>query len=170
MSDASLEYRERIKWEVVWILAVLSVTAVVLLPLGRAALLWQMIRAFMLLWGVMLMSAWALQRVQGLLRVVDDPPSDAYVLSNLAVGAALLIAWTGCLALLVRESAMGAPPWVAAVLHAIGFVASHAAYGTLSVVYGGTIYRTVNLFVALGGFVLFAAWPPAARALFGWLV
>jgi hypothetical protein len=170
MGDASLEYRERVKWEVIWILVVLSVAAVALLPLGRAALLWQIVRAFMLLWGVMLMSAWALQRVQELLRVVDDPPSDAYVLSNLAVGAALLVAWTGCTALLIRESATGAPVWVAAILHAIGFVASHAAYSTLTVIYGGTIYRTVNLFVALGGFVLFAAWPPAARALFGWLV
>lgn len=161
---------ERIRWEVIWVLIVLAVAAIVLLPLGRGGLLWEIVRAFMVLWGVLLMAAAAMQRAQSLLRIEDDPPSDAYVLTNLAVGVALLVFWTGYTALLIRESAQAAPLWMAALLHAIGFIASHAAYGTVSAIYGGTLYRMVHLFVALGGYVLFALWPPGARAAFGWLL
>lgn len=53
------------------------------------------------------------------------------------------------------------------VLLLIGMLVSHAAYGIVSAIYGGTLYRMVNLCVALGGFILFAAWPAAARAAFG---
>jgi hypothetical protein len=165
----SQEAVERIRWEVIWILIVLAVTAIVLLPLGRGALLWEIARAFMVLWGVLLMAAWLMQRLQTLLRIEDDPPSDAYILTNLAVGVTLLVVWTGYAALLIRDSAQGAPLWMAAILYVIGLLASHAAFGTVSVIYGGSIYRTVHVFVALGGYVLFALWPPAARAAFGWL-
>lgn len=161
---------ERIRWEVIWVLIVLTVTAIVLLPLGRGGLLWEIVRAFMVLWGLLLLAAGIMQRIQSLLRIEDDPPTDAYVLTNLAVGGTLLVFWTGYTALLIRESAQGAPLWMAILLYVLGFVASHAAYGTVSAIYGGTLYRTVHLFVALGGFVLFALWPPAARAAFGWLV
>lgn len=170
MSAMTQDMAERVRWEVIWILIVLAVTAIVLLPLGRGGLLWEIVRAFMVLWGVLLLAAGAMQRVQSLLRIEDDPPTDAFILTNLAVGVTLLVFWTGYTALLIRESAQAAPLWVAALLHAIGFTASHAAYGTVSVIYGGTLYRTVHLFVALGGFVLFALWPPAARAAFGWLL
>lgn len=173
MATTARDLAERIRWEVIWVLIVLAVAAIVLLPLGRGGLLWEMVRAFMVLWGVLLLAAGAMQRVQSLLRIEDDPPTDAYVLTNLAVGVTLLVFWTGYTALLIRESAQAAqaaPLWMAALLHVMGFVASHAAYGTVSAIYGGTLYRTVHLFVALGGFVLFALWPPAARAAFGWLV
>lgn len=169
MSATTQEMAERVRWEVIWILLVLAATALVLLPLGRWALLWEIARAFMVLWGVLLMAAWIMQRIQALLRIEDDPPSDAYILTNLAVGTALLVFWTGYTALLVRESAQGAPIWVAALLHVIGLLVSHAAFGTVSVIYGGSLYRTVHALVALGGYVLFAIWPPAARAAFGWL-
>ena len=163
------ETNEKIRWEVIWDVMVLVVAAVLLLPFGRGMLLWELARGFAVLWGVMLLASSLVQFVQRKLRVEDDPPSDAYVLSNLAVGVLLLVTWTGYVALLLRASAEGAPIWLFAILLLIGLVVSHAAYGIVSCIYGGTIYRTVNLSVALGGFVLFAAWPAAARAAFGWL-
>jgi hypothetical protein len=158
-----------VRWEVVWNVIVLVVAAVLLLPFGRGGVLWELARAFMVLWGVLLMAAGLLQRIQHALRVEEDPPSNAYVLSNLAVGVALLITFTGYVSLLLRGSAGGAPVWMMIILLVIGLLCSHAGYGIVSAVYAGTLYRTVNLAVALGGFVLFAAWPAAARAAFGWL-
>lgn len=170
MRATTLETNERIRWEVVWNLGVLAVAAVLLLPFGRGGVLWELVRAFAVLWGVLLMAAWLVQRVQHALRVADDPPSDAYVLSNLAVGVLLLLTFAGYVALLLRGSAAGAAPWMTGILLLVGLLASHAGYGIVSAIYAGTIYRMVNLCVALGGFILFAAWPAAARAAFGWLM
>jgi hypothetical protein len=164
-----MEFAERVRWEVVWNVIVLVVAAVLLLPFGRGGVLWELARAFLVLWGVLLMAAGILQRIQHALRVEDDPPSDAFVLSNLAVSVVLLVIFTGYVALLLRGSAGGAPVWMAALLLVLGLLSSHAGYGIVSSVYAGTLYRTVNLAVALGGFALFAAWPAAARAAFGWL-
>lgn len=169
MSVSTQETNEKIRWEVIWNVMVLVVAAVLLLPFGRALLLWELVRAFAVMWGVTLLASALMQFAQRALRVEEDPPSDAYVLSNLAVGVLLLATWTGYIALLLRASAEGAPTWMLAILLLIGLVVSHAGYGIVSCIYGGTIYRTVNLCVALGGFVLFAVWPAAARAAFGWL-
>lgn len=160
---------DNIRWGAVWNVIVLLAMAAMLLPVRRWGLLWEFTRAFAVLWGVLLWTAWLVHLGQRRLRVVDDPPSDAYVLSNMAVGVALLAAWGGYTALLVRDSATGAPPWIAVLLHAAGVLASHAAFSAVCAVYVGSIYRMINLAAALGAFALFAAWPAAARALFGWL-
>jgi hypothetical protein len=160
---------ERTFWEAVWILIVLAVSALLLLPLGKVRLAWELAQAVGLLWLGVMISLWVLQRVQSLLRVVDDPPSDAYVLSNLAVSGGILFIWTAHLALLVREFAQGAPWWTAALVYFIGLAGSQTGYSSVSAFYGGTIYRTVNLFVALGGYVLFSLWPAAARVVGGWV-
>ncbi|HEU0299811.1 MAG TPA: hypothetical protein VFR37_10160 [Longimicrobium sp.] len=160
---------ERTFWEAVWILIVLVVCALILLPLGRVRLAWELAQAIGLLWLGVMLTLWVLQQAQSLLRVVDDPPSDAYVLSNLFVSGAVLFTWTAHLALLIREFARGAPTWTAAVLYFIGLLASHTGFSSVAGFYGGTIYRTMNLFVALGGYVLFSIWPAAARVMGGWV-
>lgn len=160
---------DNIFWNAVWNVAILVVLAVILLPLRHWGLLWEITRAFMVLWGILLLASSLVLVLQRVLRVEDDPPSDAYVLSNLAVGVVLLVAWGGYTALLIRGSAAGAAWWVAVLLHVAGVLAAHAAFSDVSAIYGGSLYRRVNLVVAMGAFALFAAWPPAARALFGWL-
>ncbi|HEX2079432.1 MAG TPA: hypothetical protein VHG08_17025 [Longimicrobium sp.] len=160
---------ERTFWEAVWILIVLIVCALILLPLGRVRLAWELAQAIGLLWLGVMITIWVLQRVQSLLRVVDDPPSNAYVLSNLFVSGAVLFVWTAHLVLLIREFAQPAPAWTAAVLYFIGLLAGHTGFSSVSAFYGGQIYRFVNLFVALGGYVLFSVWPAAARVVGGWV-
>jgi predicted ABC-type exoprotein transport system permease subunit len=160
---------DEIRWGVVWNLIVLVVIAAMLLPVRRWELLWEFTRGFAVLWGVLLLAAWLMYVIQRKLRVSDDPPSDAYVLSNMAVGVVLLVFWGGYTALLVRTSATGAPLWLAVLVHAAGVLAAHAAFSAVCAVYTGSIYRMINLGTAVGAFALFAAWPAAARALFGWL-
>lgn len=163
------EATEHIRWGVVWNVMVLAVIAVMLLPAGRWRLLWELTRGFAVLWGVLLLAAWLMMLVQHRLRISDDPPSDAYLLSNAAVGVVLLVIWGGYTALLVRASATGAPLWLSILLHTAGVLAAHAAFSAVCAVYTGTFYRLINLVTAVGAFGVFAAWPPGARALFGWL-
>jgi hypothetical protein len=172
VADAREEQRkaaERTFWEAVWILIVLAVCALILLPLGRVRLAWELAQAIGILWVGVMFATFVLQRVQSLLRVEDDPPTDAYVLSNLFVSATVLFLWTGHLALLIREYARPAPTWTAAVICFIGLLASHTGFSSVSAFYAGQIYRFVNLFVALGGYLLFSLWPAAARFLAGWV-
>jgi hypothetical protein len=143
--------------------------AAMLLPIGRWRLLWEFTRGFAVLWGVLLLAAWLVYVLQRRLRIEDDPPSDAYVLSNMAVCVVLLVIWGGYTALLVRASATGAPPWPSILVHAAGVLAAHAAFSAICAIYTGSIYRMISLGSAVGAFALFAAWPAAARALFGWL-
>jgi hypothetical protein len=163
------EATEHIRWGVVWNVLVLAVMAVMLLPVGRWRLLWELTRGFAVLWGVLLLGAWLVYLLQRRLRVQDDPPSDAFVLSNMAVCVVLLVVWGGYSALLVRASAAGAPPWQSILVHAAGVLAAHAAFSAICAIYVGSIYRMISLGSAVGSFALFAAWPAAARALFGWL-
>jgi uncharacterized membrane protein len=48
-----MEFAERVRWEVVWNVIVLVVAAVLLLPFGRGGVLWELARAFLVLWGVL---------------------------------------------------------------------------------------------------------------------
>lgn len=163
------EATENIRWGVVWNVLVLVVVAVMLLPVGRWRLLWELTRGFAVLWGVLLLVAWLLYVLQRRLRIEDDPPSHAYVLSNMAVCVVLLVMWGGYSALLVRASAAGAPLWQSILVHAAGVLGAHAAFSAICAIYTGSIYRMISLGSAVGAFALFAAWPAAARALFGWL-
>lgn len=160
---------EHIRWGVVWNVLVLVVIAAMLLPAGRWRLLWEFTRGFAVLWGVLLLAAQLMYFLQRRLRIEDDPPSDAYVLSNMAVCVVLLVVWGGYSALLVRASATGAPLWISILVHAAGVLAAHAAFSAICAIYAGSIYRMISLGSAVGSFALFAAWPAAARALFGWL-
>jgi hypothetical protein len=163
------EGAESIRWGVVWNVVILVVIAAMLLPVRRWGLLWELTRAFGVLWGVLLLAAWLMFIIQRRLRIEDDPPSDAYVLSNMAVCVVPLVIWGGYTALLVRGSTIGAPLWVSILVHTAGVLAAHAAFSAICAVYTGSIYRMISLGSAAGSFALFAAWPPAARALFGWL-
>jgi len=163
------EAAEQIRWNAIWNVIILVVMAILLLPLRRWGLLWEFTRAFAVLWGVLLLASWLMMLAQHRLRVEDDPPSDAYLLSNAAVGVVLLVTWGGYTALLVRASATGAPLWVAILLHVAGVLAAHAAFSAVCAIYMGSFYRMINLGSAVGSFALFAAWPAAARALFGGL-
>lgn len=163
------ELAEQVRWNLIWNLLILAVLAVLFLPLRRWGLLWEITRGYGYLWGGLMIGAGLMYRLQRLLRIEDDPPTDAYLLTGASVGVVLLTAWGGYSALVIRESAAGAPWWAAAILWFGGVLAAHGAFSVVSAIYQGSFYRYVNAPVALAAYALFAAWPQAARALFGWL-
>lgn len=146
----------------------LGVVALVLWPLGQAALAVRLAKGFWVFWVVVGESAVLLVLVRRIFRIDMDTHFDAYVISALVVSAFVQAGWSAFAALTMREAASGVSLWVAPVLYALGLLSCWIAFQIVSAFYGGSIYRTVNLVLAAAAFVLFAAWPSAARAVYGW--
>jgi hypothetical protein len=168
VSDPAQEIQENAFWTSVLNLAFLAFAAVLLLPIGRGMLVLRMLGAYWLLWAVLGVLTLAIAVIIRRFRVDTDVPSNAYLLSNAFAAAVVTACWAAFAALLVGGAAAGAPWWVAAILYFVGLLSSWIAFSVVSWAYPGSLFRSVNLPVALLGFVLFAAWPAAARFMFGW--
>jgi hypothetical protein len=146
-----------------------AVAALALWPAGRAGVGFTMLKAFGLFWVVVFvvyaLAAWAQRR----LRVDLYSHADAFVGSNLLVGGVLMLGWTAFAALLTRAAAAGAGAWVLGLLHLFGLLSGVVACQVLGSFYSGQVYKLACLLVAVAGYALFAAWPAAARAAFGWM-
>jgi hypothetical protein len=163
--QAAEEFRFVVALEVV----LLAVIALLLWPLGELRLALSLAKGLGLLyagtWVVFLLMVF----VHRALRIDAETRFDAFVLSNFAVSASLLVGWSAFAALAARAAAAGEPQWRAAVVWLVGVFSVHMAYTVVSAWYSGTFYRYKNLPIAAAAFVVFAAWPAAARFLFGWL-
>lgn len=168
MTDPIAQLREDAFWTSVVNFIFLAVAAVLLLPLGRGALVLRLLAGYWLLWGVLGVLTAATAFIIRRFRVDTDRMSDAYLLSNLVPGAVVTACWAAFAALMMNGAAADAAPWAAAIFHLVGLLSSWIAFSVVSMIYQGMLYRSVNLPVALGGYVLFAAWPAAARFAFGW--
>ncbi|MCA1634601.1 MAG: hypothetical protein LC802_13140 [Acidobacteria bacterium] len=146
----------------------LTLAWLMLWPLGRTALLIRLAWGYAVLWLVILITYALINRIQRFFRVDADSHFDAYVLSNLSHSIFLLAGWSAFAALAVRDSVGVAPAWVAVILYVVGFLSSYVAFIVLSSFYIGSIYKLLNLTVALVSFVVFAVWPAAGRVLYGW--
>ncbi|HEX8502723.1 MAG TPA: hypothetical protein VF659_19220 [Pyrinomonadaceae bacterium] len=145
----------------------LALAALLLWPLGKAAAAVSLARGFWAFWTLLILTSMLLVVSRRLLRVDLDTHPDAYVITGLAVSGVSHAGWAAYAALTVRGAADGAPVWVAAVLYFVGLLSCWVAFNVVAAYYMGSIYRTVNLFVAPAAYVLFCLWPAAARALFG---
>lgn len=148
--------------------AFLALAALLLWPLGKAPTALGLAKGFWAFWTAVVITTTLLALAHRLLRVDIDSHADAYVVSGLAAGGVLQAGWSAFAALTMRASAEGAPPWLAAVLYFFGLLSCWVAFNVVAAYFAGSVYRTVNVFVALGGFALFCAWPAAGRFLYGW--
>ena len=146
----------------------LALAALLLWPLGRAAMALQLAKGYWIFWSVLIGTAIVLRVAQRLFRVDIDSRFDAYVLSGLVVSAVVQAGWCAYAALTVESFASGMSGWIVAVIYAVGFLSCWVAYVAVSALYMGSLYRLVNLGVALASFIVFSVWPAAARAIFGW--
>lgn len=148
-------------------LVFLVLAALILWPLGRAALAYRMAKGFLLFWVVVLVAAALLNGVQRYFRVNLYDRANAFVTSNVAVGGLVQLGWSAFAALAAARHAEGAPLLPASVLYAAGLLSCVVAHSIVSAFFRGHLYRFVNLALAVAGFVLFAMWPAAARATYG---
>lgn len=138
-------------------------------PPEMTALAVRLAKAYAVLWGAVAFAHTALSMIHSILRIDIYDHYDFFVYSNLAVGFLHLPAWSAYAALAARDFAAGATPWTAALVYAVGLLASFVAWKVYCVFYRGYIYQAVTLPLALVTFALFALWPAAGRVLYGWL-
>ena len=149
-------------------LVFIALAALVLWPLGDAALALRFAKGGLVLWVVLCVTFFALAFVQRKLRVDLYSHPDAYVNSSAAVGAFLQAGWSAFAALAVRDFATDAHLWPAVVLYFVGLLSCYVAFNVVSAFYTGHVYRLINISLAFLSFAVFCLWPAAARAVYGW--
>lgn len=134
----------------------LIVSALVLWPWGRAMLAFRLTKGFAIFWVISLITAVALSRIQRFLRVDADRHIDAYVISNLMHGVLLLTGWSAFAALSVAGLRGGTGIWADAIVWGVGLVSSLVAVVVVTFFHRGSVYRIINVAVALLSFLAFA--------------
>jgi hypothetical protein len=146
-----------------------ALAALALWPAGRAGVGLRLFKGFWLYWVVVVVVFVVAAFIQRRLRVDLYSHPDAFLVSNLLVSGVLMLGWTAFAALVARDAAEGAGLWVACVLYLTGLLSGVVACQVVGSFYSGHVYKLACLIVACAGFVLFAVWPAAGRAAFGWL-
>lgn len=146
----------------------LVLVVLTLWPAGRGATALALFKGYWGFWTALIIASSLLLLCQRLLRLDLYTRPDAYVISGLVVGGVAQAGWSAFAALAVRDAAAGAGVRAAIALYLVGLLSCWVAFNIVSAFFTGSIYRTVNLYLAAGGFALFSLWPASARALFGW--
>jgi hypothetical protein len=145
-----------------------ALAALALWPAGRAAFGLLLLKGFGLFWLVVLVAHTLLTLIHKRLRVDLYSHPDAFVVSNVLVSGMLMLGWTAFAALAALDAAAGAGRWLTCGLYFAGFLSGVVACQVLGALFSGHIYKFACLVLACAGFAAFAAWPGAARAVFGW--
>lgn len=147
----------------------LGLLALLLWPLGRPLLAWRMAKGYALFWLVICVTLLVLILCRRIFRMGLDSHFDAYVLSNLAVSGVLQTGWSAFAALAAHGFMGNMSGWLGgACLYLGGLLSCYVAFTIVSAFYGGSLYRRVNLPLALVGYIVFSVWPGSGRVLYGW--
>jgi hypothetical protein len=146
----------------------LALTALLLWPLGRASLALQLAKGYWGFWAAVIVTASLLVLAQRIFRMDLYSRSNAYIISALVVSGFVQVGWSAFAALIVYNSATGAPVWMMIILYAVGVVSSYVACVIVGAFYMGGVYKMVNTALALVSFILFSIWPAAGGTIYGW--
>lgn len=146
----------------------LGLVALLLWSLGGPALAARLAKGYAVLWCVTSFTAISVGVIQAFLRLDINDNLDLYVAPGVAFGVVVLTGWAAFAALTVGGFVAGQPTWAAVVLYVTGFLASFVGCWVVSSFYQGHLYKMINMPLSLVTFLVFAAWPAAARALYGW--
>jgi hypothetical protein len=106
--------------------------------------------------------------VQRFFRVDIDSRFNTYVISGLVISGLLQLGWSAFVALAVRNSISNVSVWMALVVIVTGVISCYVAAVIVGALYAGGLYRMANLFLAILSFIVFAIWPAAGAAMYGW--
>jgi hypothetical protein len=145
-----------------------GLAALALWPAGRSALGLRLLKGYCLLWLVVFVLYLLVAFVQRRLRWDLYSHADAFLLSNVVTSGLPTVGWASFAALAARDAADGAGVLPAAVVYLVGMLSGIVACQVMGSFYSGHVYKLACLALALACFPVFAAWPGAARGLFGW--
>ena len=146
----------------------LALATLILWPLGSATFAWTLAKGYWVFWTVVIMTSALMVLLQRLFRMDLYSHFDAYVISGLALSGFLQIGWSAFVALAVRNSITTMSIWMAVLVTAAGVVSCYVAAVIIGAYYVGGLYRMVNLCLAILSFIVFAIWPAAGAAIYGW--
>jgi hypothetical protein len=144
----------------------LLLVALVLWPLGRPRVTWQLTKAYWIFWAVVIVVACLVALAHRIFRMDLYSHANAYVITGLVTGGFLQVGWTAYVAPIVHDAVSDASVGAAIVLYAISLVSCWVASVIVAAFYLGTLYRMVNLALAIASFVIFSVWPTALSRLF----
>ena len=147
-----------------------GLAALLLWPLGHAPIALQVAKGCGIFWIVVTVTAIVLARIQDRFKINIYDHGDAFLGSNLLVSAFLTAGWAAFAALTVHI-ALGAGASIGTtvlVFLAAGLPAALIGYVVVAALWQGHLYKIVNLALGFAALLLFALWPAAARAAFGW--
>ena len=127
-----------------------------------------LVKGYWIFWIVLIWTAIILYLCQRIFRIDIDSHYDIYVISALLLSGFLQLGWSAFAALVIHNAFASAPTWIDAVLFIVGLCSSYVACAIESAFYMGSIYRLVNLILAILSYLIFILWPRSARTLYGW--
>jgi hypothetical protein len=146
----------------------LILMALLLWPLGRAAMAWRFTKAYWVFWSAVILIASIHAVAQRVFKMDLYSRSDAYVITGVVVSAFLQVGWSAYVAPIVHGTVAGASVWIVVVLYLLGGISAYVASVVVGAFYMGTLYRLVNSALAIVSFIVFSVWPKAGTAMYGW--
>lgn len=146
----------------------LALIALLLWPLGKTTLALSLAKGYWIFWTAVIVTACVLVLLQRIFRMDLYDHFDAYVITGLIFSGFLQVGWSAFAAPVIYNSIAGTPIWMAIILYAVGVVSCWIACVIVAAFYMGSIYRMVNLVLALISFIVFSMWPGAGGAIYGW--
>jgi hypothetical protein len=146
----------------------LVVITLALWAAGRVRFAASLAIGYSVFWPVVIIVSGLQRIILRRLRIDTDSNFDAFLISNAAVSAILLIGWSAFAALSAGVYSTGLSLWKAGMVYLFGSLSSWFGFNVVAPFYSGSFYRTINAPLSVLSFAVFAFWPAAARLLFGW--
>ena len=147
----------------------LLLIALLLWPMGRATMALTLAKGYWIFWTAVIVTACVLALLQRIFRMNLYDHFHAYVITGLIFSGFVQVGWSAFVAPVVQNFVAGAPIWMAIILYGVGVVSCWIACVIVAAFYMGSIYRMVNLALALVSFIVFSVWPNAGGVMYGWL-
>jgi hypothetical protein len=146
----------------------LLLVTLLLWPLGRVGMAWQLAKAYWIFWTAVILIACLVALAHRIFRMDLYSHANAYIIIGLVTSGFLQVGWSAFVAPIIYNSVSGAPVWLAIVLYALGVTSCWVAAVIVAAFYLGSLYRMVNLTLSILSFVVFSVWPAAGSAIYGW--
>ena len=146
----------------------LLLLALLLWPLGRAAMAWRLTKAYWVFWTAVIVISALVALAHRVFKMDLYERSNAYIITGLAVSAFLQLGWSAYAAPIFHNAATGASVWLMIMLYLVGAVSAYVAAVIVGAFYMGGLYRLVNSALAILSFAVFSIWPAAGTAMYGW--
>ncbi len=146
----------------------LVLIALLLWPLGKATMAYRLAKGYWIFWIAVIVTASVLALLHRIFRMDLYDRFDAYVISGLIVSGFVQIGWAAFAAPVVHDFVAGTPIWITVILYVVGVFSCWVACVIVAAFYMGTLYKMVNLALAILSFAVFSVWPTAGGVIYGW--